>query len=348
MPTTSPVIASLLGAAAVLAGCMLAGCSEARVTSETGLAVPPGYVPVTIGFEARVGSEPFDCGAAYQLGTPPSEARPSLLRLFVSDVSLLDADGNAAQLLLDANAWQENAGEHNVALLDFEDGSDNCRFGDEDTRTSVSGWVPPDFVASGLSFRIGVPDALNHDDAGLAPPPRNRPGMWLSQRDGHVALRLELDTVNADSHREPTVDDRTAPGGWQLWLAQTVVAAPYPRGVDPAASSDEPCAGGCPRELQPLIELATFDVESDTVVLDVAELLSDVDFARSEFDPLPEAPPQPTDATITDYPMPDYAPGFFMERVDGEGAVVLDKLGIDWLSLAPPDPAPQVFARRGE
>src|SRR5688572_22888631 len=330
MPTKSPALASLLRliAGAFIAGGPVAGvvgCSSEQVSGGTSVAVPPGYVPVTIGFEARLGSEPFDCGGAHQLGTPPSEVRPSLLRLFVSDVSLLDAGGNVARLLLEPNAWQDNSAEHNVALLDFEDGSENCRFGDEDTRTAVTGWAPPDFAASGLSFRIGVPDALNHDDAGLAAPPLNRPGMWFSARDGHVGLRLELDTVNADSHREPTIDDRTAPGGWQLWLAQTVVPAPYPRGVDPAVALEGNCGDvPCPGDRWPLVSLDPFDVSRDTLVLDLAALLEGVDFTRTEFDALPRPGfEDPSASTITNYPMPDYAPGFFMERVDGEGTVVL-------------------------
>jgi uncharacterized repeat protein (TIGR04052 family) len=355
MPTMYRAIATRVGVGVLLgcSGLSLSGCSGAQGASD-GVVIPPGYVPRTIGFEARVGSEPFSCTGVYTLGTPPSVARPNQLRLFVSDLAVLEANGSATPVVLDENEWQNDfsAEAHSVALLDFDDASGNCRFSDADTHTEITGWVPgnPDFV--GLSFRIGVPDVLNHRDAGLAPPPLNRPGLWWSQKDGQVSLRLELDSVNADSHRMPDVDDRTAPGGWQLWLAQTVVAAPYPRGLDPGAALEGVCGDvPCPLEQQPEVVLDAFDVARDRVVLDIGALLQDVDFTRTAFDAPPPAdfPPSPSDPTITEYPMPDYAPGFFMERVDGEGAVVLRKLGIDWFLLnAPPDPSQQVFARRAE
>lgn len=347
MPTKSPVLVNLLAAAL-----LLGACSSDGEAGQPSVAVPAGYVQRTIGFEARVADEAFDCSGVYQLGTPPSEARPGQLRLFVSDLAVIDRGGEAVPVVLDEDAWQGNfaAEGHSVALLDFDDGSGNCRFGDEDTHMAVTGWVPGDRELVGLRFTIGVPPALNHQDAGLARPPLNRPGLWFSERDGHVGLRLELDTLNADSHREATVDDRTAPAGWQLWLAETAVATPYPRGVDPARALFADC-GDIPCPLaEPLIVLEPFDVASDSIVLDVAALLEDVDFTRTEFDPRPEPGFESRESrTITDYPMPDYAPGFFMEPVDGEGAVVLPKLGIDWVGLSPlPDPSQQVFARRAE
>jgi uncharacterized repeat protein (TIGR04052 family) len=346
MPSMPPSIATLVGAALLLLGC--SGSDDGG----GGVVVPAGYVARTIGFEARVAGEPWSCAGVYPLGTPPSAARPNQLRLFVSDLAVLDARGNATPVVLDEDAWQNNFSDvgESVALLDFDDASGNCRFSDADTHTAITGWVPADRQLVGLSFRIGVPAALNHQDAGLAQPPLNRPGLWWSQQDGQVGMRLELDTVNADSQRMATADDRTAPGGWQLWLAQTVVAAPYPRGVDPASAAPEPCGDvACPEAEQPLVVLDAFDVASDTVLLDVGALLEDVDFTRTEFDVLPDGgTPSPADETVTGYPMPDYAPGFFMERVDGEGAVVLRKLGIDWLALSPPDPDAQVFARRAE
>jgi uncharacterized repeat protein (TIGR04052 family) len=346
MPPTTPSIATFVGAATLLFGC--SGGDEAG-----GAAVPAGYVARTIGFEARVGSEPFRCSGVYQLGTPPSEARPNQLRLFVADLAVIDERGEATPVLLDESPWQNDFAEqgHSVSLLDFDDASGNCRLSDADTHTSVTGWVPGDREFVGLSFVIGVPAALNHQDAGLAPPPLNRPGLWWSERDGQVGMRLELDTVNADSKRMATLDDRTTPGGWQLWLAQTVVGAPYPRGLEPSSAPDGVCGDvPCPSDQLPRVVLAPFDVTSDVVALDLGALLEGVDFTRTEFDARPAAGvvPSPSDPTITDYSMPDYAPGFFMERVDGEGAVVLGKLGLDWSTLGPPDPTRQVFARRAE
>lgn len=301
-----------------------------------------GLARTEIAFTALIGAEPWRCDGAYQMGSPPSEVRPSHLRLFVHDISLIGPDGQAVPLVLEDNEWQGNFEDvgHTVALLDFDDGTGNCRYTDPEVHTTVSGWAPAGGSYTGLSFRIGVPSALNHLDAGLAPPPMNRPGMWWSWKDGHMTLRAEFDTLSSDSHRPVTADDTTNPGGWQLWLAETVAGE---------CAEDVPTVFNCPDEQQPRIQLDQFDANSDTVELDLGALFSDVDLARTEYDPEPAEgiEPQVTDPTITPYPMPDYSPGFFMNRVDGEGAVILNRMGIDWMTLAPPDPASQTFVRRG-
>jgi uncharacterized repeat protein (TIGR04052 family) len=226
-----------------------------------------------------------------------------------------------------------------VALLDFDDGTGNCRYADAEMHTTIGGWAPLGMDATGLSFRIGVPSALNHLDAGLAPPPMNRPGMWWSWRDGHITLRAEFDTVSASSHREVTAEDTANPGGWQLWLAETVFGE---------CAETAPADFNCPDEQQPRVVLDAFDAATDAVELDFGALFSDVDLARTEYDVEPEgAEPEITDPTITPYPMPDYYAGFFMDRIDGEGAMILSRLGIDWMALTPPDPTRQTFARRG-
>jgi uncharacterized repeat protein (TIGR04052 family) len=300
-----------------------------------------GLARLEVAFSAVVGAEPWRCDGVYQMGSPPSEARPSHLRLFVHDLAVIGSDGQAAPLVLEESEWQGNFDDvgHTVALLDFDDATGNCRYTDPEVHTTISGWAPVGRDYTGLSFRIGVPTALNHLDAGLAPPPMNRPGMWWSWNDGHITLRAEFDTVSSSSHREVTADDTTNPGGWQLWLAETVFGE---------CSEDAPTQFNCPDEQQPQVVLEAFDAAADRVELDFGALFSDVDLARTEFDVEPEgAEPPITDPTITPYPMPDYYAGFFMDRIDGEGAVILNQLGIDWMSLTPPDPARQVFARRG-
>jgi hypothetical protein len=142
----------------------------------------------TIEFRALIGAEPWSCSGAYVLGSPPSEARPSHLRLFVSDLALSTSEGQSVPLVLDENVWQGNFDDvgHSVALLDFDDATGNCRFTDAETHTTITGWAPNSLDYTGLSFKIGVPNPLNHLDAGLAPAPMNRPGMWWSWRDGQV------------------------------------------------------------------------------------------------------------------------------------------------------------------
>lgn len=317
----------------------LFGCSSEPTLDER--MADRGLERVELAFSAVVGAEPWRCDGVYQMGSPPSEVRPSHLRLFAHDFALVGSDGQEVPMVLEDSEWQGNFDDvgHSVALLDFDDATANCRYTDADTHTSVRGWAPAGGDYTGLSFRIGIPSALNHLDAGLAPPPMNRPGMWWSWRDGHITLRAEFDTVGASSHREVTPEDTTNPGGWQLWLAETVAGE---------CTEEIPTQFDCPDQQQPRVVLEGFDAATDRVELDFAQLFTDVDLARTEYDVYPEsAEPQISDPTITLYPMPDYSPGFFMERVDGEGAVILEQLGIDWMALSPPDPARQAFARRG-
>ena len=227
-----------------------------------------------------------------------------------------------------------------MALLDFDDATGNCRYTDAEMHQTVTGWVPKDAVFAGLSFRIGVPTELNHIDAGLAPPPMNRPGMWWAWKAGSILVRADFDTANNDSHRQQTADDKFTPGGWQFWLAEA--------GYGPQECTGEIDQGySCPNKFQPQVSIPAFDAKTDSVTLDLAALLQDIDMNRNAFDAWPEGKdPEVSDPTITPYPMPDYYASCMTDRVDGECAVAFQRLGIDWMTLSPPDAAKQQFARK--
>lgn len=299
-----------------------------------------GQEPLTVHFDALVNGQPFSCSGAYMMGTPPALARPSHFRMFVYDIAATSAGGDSARLTLDESEWQGNFDDvgHNVALLDFDDATGNCRYTDADTHTVVTGWVTNTTTLTGLTFRIGIPSELDHLDAGLAPPPLNRPGLWSGWQLGSILLRADFDTANNDSHRPQTKDDELTPGGWQFWLADA--------GTGPQACTGEPNLGyQCANQFQPKVLLDPFDPAQDHVGLDLGALLQDVDMDRTAFDMAPVGrDPAITDPTITTYPMPDYRAGCFMDRVDGECAVALRRLGIDWVTLAPPDATTQDFA----
>jgi uncharacterized repeat protein (TIGR04052 family) len=339
MATTKQGLSVVQQGAWVAAVASALGCSSEPSLDER--MAEQGLERQNVQFRAMIGSEPWSCSGTYAMGSPPSEARPNHLRLFVHDVALIRDDGQAVPLILEENIWQGNFADvgRTVGFLDFDDATGNCRFTDPETNTLITGFAPADARYVGLSFEIGVPPELNHLDAGLAPSPLNRPGMWWSWQDGMVTLRAAFDTLSNDSHRPETADDTTHPGGWQLWMAETVIGA----------CTEAPIGQfQCPEEQQPRVVFDAFDASLDVVSLDFGQLLSEVDLARTEFDVEPEgAEPQVTDPTITPYPMPDYASGFFMDRIDGEGAVILKQLGIDWMTLSPPDPSRQVFATRG-
>ncbi|MCU0568416.1 MAG: metallo-mystery pair system four-Cys motif protein [Oculatellaceae cyanobacterium Prado106] len=143
---------------------------------------------VTIRFSAMVGDQPFRCGMSYSLGTPATPVTPTDFRFYVSEVALIDANGNAVPVSLQQDGkWQFQ----NVALLDFEDKSGDCTNGTEDMRDRIIGTVPSGSY-KGLKFTLGVPFDLNHADSTLAASPLNLTSLWWNWRGGYKFLRVDL------------------------------------------------------------------------------------------------------------------------------------------------------------
>jgi uncharacterized repeat protein (TIGR04052 family) len=150
---------------------------------------------VTLNFEGMVGDQPFSCTESYRLGTAETMAMPTDFRLYISDVALIDAEGNAVPLTLEQDGkWQYET----VALLDFEDRTGTCANGTPETRTQVVGTVPAGDY-QGVQFTVGVPFDLNHDDATLAPSPLNLTSLWWNWRGGYKFLRVDLATHNMNA-----------------------------------------------------------------------------------------------------------------------------------------------------
>ena len=146
---------------------------------------------IAINFEGWVGDDRFECGNSYdRVGESETTITPTDFRLYVSNVSLIDEDGNAVAVELEQDGkWQHQ----NVALLDFEDGTGACDNGTTETNTSIVGTVPEGDYQS-LQFTLGVPERLNHDDAAIAPSPLNLTSMWWNWQGGYKFLRVDLET----------------------------------------------------------------------------------------------------------------------------------------------------------
>lgn len=123
------------------------------------------------------------------------------LRFYVSNVALIDAAGNYSPLIMDINSNQDK----NVALMDFEDGTNACSTGTAATYTAISGKVAPGSYV-GLAFDIGVPAQLNHTAvAGAAtPPPLQNSSMNWSWQGGRKFTKIEF-TGNAASGAATTM-----------------------------------------------------------------------------------------------------------------------------------------------
>jgi hypothetical protein len=80
---------------------------------------------------------------------------------------VLDQEGNSAAVVLDEDGfWQQ----HDLALLDFEDGQGACSNGTTATNIRLSGRVRSGSY-EGLRFTVGVPFDRNHSDPLTALPP---------------------------------------------------------------------------------------------------------------------------------------------------------------------------------
>lgn len=134
---------TLVAAAALLA------CGDEAASDAT---------PVTVQFQATVGGAPFACGATYPAFGPfAGPVQVGDLRLYVHDLALLTAAGEAVPLALAADGhWQSER----LAYLDFEDGTGRCQNGTAATRTEVRGTAPAGTYV-GLRFTVGVPFDLN-------------------------------------------------------------------------------------------------------------------------------------------------------------------------------------------
>lgn len=219
------------------------GCSDAKEEA-------PG-AEVELTFEARFGDERLGCARALsEVGASGVSAELLDLRIYVHDVQLLREGAEPAALELVADgAWQSGR----VALLDFEDGTGRCATGTVETHTTVRGRVAEPGEYTGVSFRVGVPSALNHLDLSTAEPPLDVPGMYWSWQGGYKYVRADLAT---DQH----------PNGYLFHLGA-------------AGCAGSPSAGyACADE-----HVATIDLTGDVrklITLDLEPLFAGVDLAN--------------------------------------------------------------------
>ncbi len=205
-------------------------------------------VPVVIPFAARFGGQPFSCTTTLQAGGGTFIARD--LKFYIHGVELLAADGTAVDVALrDDGVWQ-NGG---VALLDFEDGTGNCRDGTNGTHTAVEGVVRKGSY-TGIRFIIGVPFDRNHANPAEAVPPLTLGHMHWGWQAGYKFLRFD--------------GESTTGSGYRFHLGSTE------------------CAGtvghitACARPNRPAIELHGFE-PGRTVVLDLAAVMRGVDLSTA-------------------------------------------------------------------
>ena len=255
---------------------------------------------VTLDFATMVNDQEVQCGVMYEgVGAEGSTVEFQDMRFYVSDVRLINADGEEVGLELSPNQWQHQ----DVALLDFEDGTARCaESGNEAMNSAVTGSVP-EGEYTGVVFTLGVPFDLNHADVATAPTPLNVSSMWWSWQGGYKHARIDLMSQSAamamDMQTEGSTGGQTGghsesashgdthseghggaaqAGLWPIHIGST--------GCDSTASVIPP-ATPCANPNLTEVRLENIDLENDTIVADVNGLLDGVDVSQS----LETAPP---------------------------------------------------------
>lgn len=211
---------------------------------------------VTLRFAAKVGELPFRCGETFaNVGTTGGQWSPTDFRFYVHDVRVVTAAGEVPVALTQDGRWQHES----VALLDFEDRTGRCSNGTAATNAQVVGTLPAGTVGpiTGVRFKLGVPFALNHANQALAPSPLNLSTLWWNWQGGYKFLRIDGQIMN------PV---RPAAADWFIHVGST--------GCNGGASGG---VTSCANPNRAEVELTGFDPSRNTVVADLARLLSESD-----------------------------------------------------------------------
>jgi uncharacterized repeat protein (TIGR04052 family) len=250
MSLFTPKTLLALTSAAVLGGCAAPGAPGSAMQ------------PVALQFAAQVNGQPFECGKSYtQIGTTKSTITPSDFRFYVSEVSLINAKGEAVPVqLAQDGAWQLE----NIALLDFENGNGPCRNGTSATNTAVRGTVPAgDYSA--VQFTLGVPFGRNHGDPTVAPAPLNNTALFWTWQGGYKFVKF--DTASTGQNVTTAPADPNGGGnasGFSVHLGSTVCAAP--------SKTQAPSA--CQNPNRVTVKFDRFNEAKNVVVADMGAVLA--------------------------------------------------------------------------
>lgn len=242
---------------------------------------------ITIKFAGRVNNQPFACGRNYKLGKAATTVTPLDFRFYVSDVSLIDAQGKVVPLTLAQDGkWQYQ----NVALIDFENKTGACVNGTVETRTDVIGTVPKGKYKA-VRFSLGVPQNLNHEDSTLAPSPLNLTSLWWNWQFGYKFARIDFTSqIASTGQKQHSHGDKGTSQGFLIHLGST--------GCQAETTSQKPRTA-CSNPNRANITLDNFDVTKNVIVADVAKLLENVDLSYNQPGTAPGCMSEPNDKDCT-------------------------------------------------
>lgn len=152
-----------------------------------------------IKFDVVSGSAKVSCTGTIP-GTIANTTSSTLkdLRFYVHEIKLIQRDGSKVDFSINQeDTWQIASGSNSfgsypgVALLDFEDATNNCSGGTTEMNKSVRGSAPiGDYT--GIEFKIGVPFYLNHMNSTTATAPLNSSAMYWAWNSGYKFAKIEF------------------------------------------------------------------------------------------------------------------------------------------------------------
>lgn len=240
----------------------------------------PAPEPFALRFAAVVDGAEVGCTDDLQGFGPAEEDHVGVndLRFYISNIRFWDADGDEVAVTLDEDEFQYSSPEGSVALIDLTGNTEgNCSstsiaFGEGTGRTheAITGTTRIDEVAS-VSFDVGVPQAVMRTTIATntpegAPSPLNE--MYWSWNSGYRHFVFNFSVRDAEE----------ATGGGYLHIGSRDCA---PAGDAIALSDRESCTF----VNTPAVSVASFDLRTNTVGVDLRALVEGLDFVAPIYDP---------------------------------------------------------------
>ena len=179
-------------ASSLLAAAVLSACGGSSST--------PADKAVSITFAAVNGTTPVTCATTLTgMGTTGVSAAVQDLRFYITNLALINDQGVAVPVKLDANKWQLtqtfSQGTETVSLIDLENATGACATGGTADMNAVITGTVPDGTYVGLKASVGVPETMNHTAVAGGTPPLDSAAMNWSWQSGRKFTKIELNPV---------------------------------------------------------------------------------------------------------------------------------------------------------
>lgn len=260
-------------ALALLVALQAAGCSSDAETEAA--------KAFSLNFAALVDGERVGCSDELS-GFGPAEGHHlglNDLRFYVSNLRFLDRDGAEVDFALDENEFQYSSPAGSVALVDLTGNTQgSCS---ADSVAAAEGTARTNSVISGttrvgqvdaVAFDVGVPQALMKETIATntpegAPSPLNE--MYWNWNSGYRHFILNFSVQGGAE----------AAGAGYVHVGSRDCA---PRGDGVKALEDR---DACTFVNTPATEVASFDLDTDTIGIDLRAILDGIDFVSPIYDP---------------------------------------------------------------